>query len=87
MMENGSVEMTVKKFKRLHEKKKVFEVLAGLNPDLDEGRERVLSKEPLLAIREVYAYERREERRRKVMMNSPNTDNSALINCADNSAL
>ncbi|KAK9177621.1 hypothetical protein WN943_026809 [Citrus x changshan-huyou] len=41
-----------KKFKRLQEKERVFEFLDGLNPDLDEVRGRVLSKEPLPAIRE-----------------------------------
>ena len=76
-----------KRFKRLQEKERVFEFLAGLNPNLDEVRGRVLNKEPLPAIREVYAYVRREESRRKVMMNSSNTDNSALITCAIDSAL
>lgn len=52
-----------KKFKRLQEKERVFEFLDGLNPDLDEVRGRVLSKEPLPAIREVYAYVGREESR------------------------
>ena len=56
------------KYTKMLEKERVFEFLARLNKELDEVRGRVLGKEPLPYIREVFAEVRRKESRRKVMM-------------------
>lgn len=60
------------KYTKMLEKERVFEFLAGLNKELDEVRGRVLGKETLPSIHEVYSEVRREESRRKVMMGDPN---------------
>ncbi|KAJ0095159.1 hypothetical protein Patl1_15752 [Pistacia atlantica] len=77
------------KYTKMLEKKRVFEFLAGLNKELDEVRGRVLGKESLPSIREVFAEVRREENRRKVMMRDlagisslgthPESESSALV--------
>ena len=46
----------------------MLEFLIGLNKDLDEVRRRILRKEPLTSTQEVFAKIKREENRRKVMM-------------------
>ncbi|KAH9657194.1 retrovirus-related pol polyprotein from transposon RE1 [Citrus sinensis] len=67
------------KYKKMLEKERVFEFLAGLSSDLDEVRGRVLGKEPLPSTREVFSYVRREESRKNVMMGGSSAENSALI--------
>ncbi|XP_031263274.1 uncharacterized protein LOC116121458 [Pistacia vera] len=77
------------KYTKMLEKERVFEFLAGLNKELDEVRGRVLGKESLPSIREVFAEVRREESRRKVMMGDlagtsslgtqPQSESSALV--------
>ena len=47
---------------------RVLEFLAGLNRKLDDVRSRVLSRRPLPFIREVFSKVRREESRRRVML-------------------
>ena len=46
----------------------MFDFLAGLNKDLDEVLGRVLEKEPVTSLDEVFAQVKREENRRKVML-------------------
>ncbi|KAH9741647.1 protein kinase domain-containing protein [Citrus sinensis] len=72
---------------RIHETKQGSDTMTAYYNIMNSLWGRVLSKEPLPAIRQVYAYVRREESRKNVMMNSSNTDNSALITCATDSAL
>ncbi|KAH9753027.1 protein kinase domain-containing protein [Citrus sinensis] len=67
------------KYKKMLEKERVFEFLAGLSSDLDEVRGRVLGKEPLPSTREVFSYVKREESRKNVMMGGSSAENSALI--------
>ena len=55
-------------FKKKMENEKVFEFLARLNRELDNVRSRVLSCRSLPSIREVFSEVRREENRRKVML-------------------
>ena len=47
---------------------RVLEFLVGLNCELDDVRSRVLSRRPLPSIQEVFSEVRREESRRKVML-------------------
>ncbi|XP_031274853.1 uncharacterized protein LOC116133276 isoform X2 [Pistacia vera] len=56
------------KYNKMVEKEIGFEFLAGLNKELDEVRGRVLRKEILPSIREVFTEVRREKSKRRVMM-------------------
>ena len=56
------------RFKKKMENERVFEFLAGLNHELDDVRSRVLNRRPLPSIREVFSEVRREEIRRRVML-------------------
>ena len=56
------------RLKKKMENEKVFEFLMGLNRELDDVRSRVLSRRPLPPIQEVFSEVRREESRRKVML-------------------
>ena len=60
--------MTVCASRRRWENKRVFEFLTGLNRELDDARSRVLSHQPLPSIREVFSKVRREESRRRVIL-------------------
>ena len=64
-------------YKKIVEKKRVFQFLLGLNKDLDDVRGRVLSTRPLPTIREAFSEVRREESRKRVMMGPSNTNQSA----------
>ncbi|RVW92978.1 hypothetical protein CK203_032776 [Vitis vinifera] len=68
------------RFKKKMENERVFKFLAGLNCELDDVRSRVLSRRPLPSIREVFSKVRREESRRRVMLDlSFGPDASALL--------
>ncbi|KAL6317167.1 hypothetical protein AAG906_029919 [Vitis piasezkii] len=68
------------RFKKKMENERVFEFLAGLNRELDDVRSRVLSRRPLPSIREVFSEVRREESRRRVMLDhSVGPEGSALL--------
>ena len=56
------------RLKKKMENERVFEFLTGLNRELDDVRSRVLSRRPLPSIQEVFSEVRREESRRKVML-------------------
>ncbi|RVW47383.1 Retrovirus-related Pol polyprotein from transposon TNT 1-94 [Vitis vinifera] len=56
------------RFKKKMENERVFEFLTRLNRELDDVRSRVLSRQPLPSIREVFSEVRREENKRKVML-------------------
>ncbi|RVW35205.1 Retrovirus-related Pol polyprotein from transposon RE1 [Vitis vinifera] len=58
------------RLKKIMEQERVFEFLAGLNPELDQVRVQKLGKEPLPSIREVYAYVIGEESHRDTLENS-----------------
>ena len=69
-------------FKKKMENERVFEFLARLNRELDDVRNRVLSRRPLPSIGEVFSKVRREESRRKVILWEPLTSKlkaSALV--------
>ena len=69
-------------FKKMVDKYRVYDFLAGLNRNLDEVRGRIFGVTPLLVIDEVFSEVRREEYRRKVMFGevlTPVTENSALV--------
>jgi len=55
---------------------RVFDFLHGLNPDLDEVMGRLLGTKPFPSIREVFAEVRREESRKRVMLNPARVTNS-----------
>lgn len=70
------------RYQRLVEKDRVYDFLAGLRPEYDEARERILGREPLQPLMDVFAYIRREESRKEAMNGSRLTasvDNSALV--------
>ena len=50
------------------EDNRIFKFLAGLNVEFDEVRERIIGRQPLLSIGEVFSEVRREESRRNVML-------------------
>lgn len=56
----------------------VFEFLAGLKPELDEVRSKVLGKEPIPCLSAVYSYVHAEESKRSVMMGPISQETSAL---------
>jgi len=58
------------------EKERFVDFLQGLNPELDEGRGRLLGTKPLPSLREAFAEVRREESRKKVMLPSTMEQNS-----------
>ncbi|XP_057952074.1 uncharacterized protein LOC131146466 [Malania oleifera] len=59
------------RYKKRLENERVFEFLAGLNSELNDVRGRILGRQPLPSIREVFAEMRREESRWKVMLKTP----------------
>ncbi|RVW50027.1 hypothetical protein CK203_082302 [Vitis vinifera] len=63
-------EMLVCASRRKWENKRVFEFLTGLNRELDDARSRVLSHRPLPSIQEVFSKVRREESRRRVILDT-----------------
>ena len=64
------------------EKDRIFYFLYGLNTNLDEIRERILGSKPLPDLKEVFAEVKKEESKRKVMLQHTdhilNYQNSAL---------
>lgn len=69
------------RYRKKLENERVFEFLAGLHRNLDDVRGRVLGRRPLPSTREVFAEIRREESRRRVMLNGENHEGevSALV--------
>ncbi|GJS76170.1 hypothetical protein Tco_0726051 [Tanacetum coccineum] len=57
-----------KHFKNLVEKNRIYKFLAGLDVEYDEVRGRILGKQPLPPIGEVFSEVRSEESRRSVML-------------------
>ncbi|KAJ0081338.1 hypothetical protein Patl1_11374 [Pistacia atlantica] len=80
--------------KKTVESARIFKFLAGLNVEFDEVRRRILGKQPLPSIGEVFSEVRREESSRSIMLGqkgiagSRSTENSALvtINSVENSS-
>lgn len=66
------------KYKKMLEKERIFDFLQGLNPDLDEVRGRLLGMKPFPTLRESFAEVRREESRKRVMMNPSSQDTPSL---------
>lgn len=64
------------RLKKIMEQERVFELLAGLNPELDQVR-------GLPSIREVYAYVIGEESHRVVMLGGSTPENSALTSAGN----
>lgn len=56
------------KYRKLVEKERIYDFLAGLNKDLDDVRGRLLGIKPFLSIDEIFAEVRQEEYRRRVML-------------------
>lgn len=56
-------------YNKMIEKDRVFDFLNGLNSELDEVRERILGTKPLPSLKEVFSEVRKEESRRRVMLN------------------
>lgn len=60
------------------EKESVFDFLHGLNKDLDEVRGHLFGTKPFPSIKEAFPKIRREESRKRVMLNSPSNQPSNL---------
>lgn len=56
------------------EREHPFDFLHGLNPELDEGHGRLFGVKPFPTFRESFAEVRREESRKRVMMNHSSQD-------------
>lgn len=69
-------------YRKTVEDHRIFKFLAGLNVEFDEVRGRILGRQPLPSISEVFSEVRREESRRQVMLVKkpmiPTIENSAL---------
>lgn len=69
-------------YRKMMDKDRVYDFLAGLNKDLDEVRGRLLGIRPLLAIGEIFSEVRREKSQKRVMLGDSKplstTENSAL---------
>ena len=83
MESTADASMLVKLFQR----DRVFDFLAGLKPELDEVRSRVLGKEPLPCLSEVYSYVHSEESRRSDMLVPGSQENSTLKVAQDNTPI
>ncbi|XP_024018998.1 uncharacterized protein LOC112090903 [Morus notabilis] len=68
---------------------RTYDFLAGLNPELDDVRSRLIALKPLPNIGEIFAEIRHEEHRRRVMLGNfsktvqttPSTDSYGLVTC------
>ncbi|CAN1305878.1 hypothetical protein LINPERPRIM_LOCUS26638 [Linum perenne] len=70
-------------FKKTVDTNRIFKSLVGLNTDLDEVRGRIIARDPLPSLGEVFSEVRREETRRRVMLGS----SKELPSTAESSAL
>ncbi|XP_022637194.1 uncharacterized protein LOC111241705 [Vigna radiata var. radiata] len=61
------------------EQDRVYDFLVGLNYDFDQVRVQILGKDKVLRINEVVAMVRSEENRRRIMLESPTMENSAMV--------
>ena len=69
-------------YKKKVEHNHIFKFLIGLNVEFDEVRGRIIGRQPLPSVGEVFSEESREESRRLVMLGKRN-----LNNTIENSAL
>ena len=74
--------LKIKHFKKTVEDNRIFKFLIGLNIEFDEVRGRIIGRQPLPSIGEVFSEVHREESRRLVMLGKRN-----LGNTIENSAL
>ncbi|KAL5821546.1 hypothetical protein ACOSQ3_023428 [Xanthoceras sorbifolium] len=65
-------------FHKVLENSRVFKFLAGLNVDFDEVRGRIIGRQPLPSLNEVFAEVRREESRRGVMLGNKNSSSTPV---------
>ncbi|KAG0492319.1 hypothetical protein HPP92_005717 [Vanilla planifolia] len=65
--------------KKFIEKDRVYEFLAGLNPEFDQVRIQILGKEETPPLEETISLVRAEESRRGVMLQPQTLDGSALV--------
>ncbi|GAV83732.1 UBN2_3 domain-containing protein [Cephalotus follicularis] len=65
-------------FQKDIEKERVYDFLAGLNPDYDQVRVQVLGKDPFPTLEEAYNLIQHEERRRNSMIPAVHPERSAL---------
>lgn len=78
---NWDTPKDVEKYKKQVEKERIYDFLAGLIPELDEVKVRLLGIKPPPAIDEIFAEVRREANRKRVMLEDseqPSIENSAL---------
>ena len=66
-------------YKKMVDVNRVFKLLAGLNVEFDEVRGRIIGRNPLPPISEVFAEVRREESRRQAMLGKKNFGSTGTI--------
>ncbi|KAL5743714.1 hypothetical protein ACOSQ2_026830 [Xanthoceras sorbifolium] len=65
-------------FNQITESSRIFTFLIGLNIEFDEVRGRIIGRQPLPSINEVFAEVRREESMRLVMLGKKNGESSPV---------
>ncbi|XP_073126194.1 uncharacterized protein [Henckelia pumila] len=81
-----------KHYKKMVEDNRIFTFLIGLNAKFDEVRGRIIGRQPLPSMGEVFSEVRREESRRLVMLGKKvstgaiNMETSALVTCEANAS-
>ena len=66
------------KLQKWIENERIYDFLAGLDPELDQIRVQVLGKDPFPILRGAYAYVQSEELRRATMFEAIPQESSAL---------
>ena len=69
------------------ERKRIFDFLVSLNVEYDQVKVQVLGKEDCPPLNEVFSIIRTKEERRSVMLDTPTTEDSALVTIRPNSIL
>ncbi|KAJ7968090.1 Retrovirus-related Pol polyprotein from transposon TNT 1-94 [Quillaja saponaria] len=66
-------------YKKVVDKEKVYDFLAGLNLEYDQIRVQVLGRDPFPNLRQTYAYVQQEESRRITMLHVVTRERSAMV--------
>ena len=69
--------------KNFIEKDRVYDFLAGLNPEFDQVRVQIIGKEEMPSLEETISLIRAEESRRDIMLESQTVDASTLVTKMD----
>eukprot|EP00252_Welwitschia_mirabilis_P002409 TRINITY_DN1235_c0_g1_i6.p1 TRINITY_DN1235_c0_g1~~TRINITY_DN1235_c0_g1_i6.p1 ORF type:complete len:1428 (+),score=264.56 TRINITY_DN1235_c0_g1_i6:585-4868(+) len=67
------------KFRKMVDKERVFDFLAGLNPEYDQIRGAILEKDPFPSVQLAHSMIQKEKNRRIVMLEAPSIDKAGLM--------